>query len=710
MELACAVALPDRKRFWKDQLFDFGFPPRVIEIAVSYEFRWGDIISDLFIGKFGLQNQYFADALPPYFCEQTLKRLLALALHEGTDSVLIKQLAESLKREGVEVTWTEKPTAQATEAQTPSTTWLSDTQREVLKTVVSQFLETNEPASRILLVKKVVDPDIVDELSPVLLRNPTGGKLFPTAVAFLCCGDGNALKAARSAVQLVIRTLQELFASTGEKVHFSIDEIEEQARLILNTQRTELGSSRDRVAVQLGLYLIQDFRRVHAGIGGVYPSIAHVVVHERIGSINPATAWNEHIEQYSSYLKNRGKKTASGSEMRSLSDVSASATASQSAAPESFVTNSADDRSDGSAQNPVAFISYSWDSEAHKKWVLDLAYRLQGRDGVQVILDKWHLQPGGDRAIFMEKSVKDSDFVILICTQDYARKANNREGGVGYEATIITGELADNIAQGKFIPILRDGDWKLSLPVWIKTKVGVDLRGNPYSDELYQDLLRALHKEPVKPPPVGPKPVFGNSAPVDQEIVPPDWAVRAMVNEDQSSWPDVILECQWPSLIHESKIPASHIVRKRPWMLRHGGPGAVYNVRVHDIDFGEYKASFPFPVRTLNGTATVHPTICQKVYGKPDLAEVITAHDLESLIHNPPSGCDIGQYAAEIDGTEGEEIQLGDFVLEVEIPVTISYDDKNGNRFRIKYLLHYDTYMEKGEMIRTGKIEKIVPK
>jgi hypothetical protein len=314
MEPAYAVALPDRKKFWKDQLFDFGFPPRVIEIAVSYEFRWGDIISDLFIGKFGPQNEHFADALPPYFCEQTLKRLSALALHEGTDSLLINQLDESLKREGVEVTWTDRPNAQTTEAQTPSTTWLSNTQREILKTVVSQFLETNEPTSRILLVKKVADPDIVDELTPVLLRNPTVEKLFPTAVAFQCCGDKNALEAAKSAVQLVIRTLQKLFASPEEKVHFSIDEIEEQARLILNTQRRERGSSRDRVAVQLGLYLIQDCRRVHAGIGGVYPNITHVVVNERIGSINPVTAWDEHIEQYSSYLKNRGEKPAVSNE------------------------------------------------------------------------------------------------------------------------------------------------------------------------------------------------------------------------------------------------------------------------------------------------------------------------------------------------------------------------------------------------------------
>ena len=89
---------------------------------------------------------------------------------------------------------------------------------------------------------------------------------------------------------------------------------------------------------------------------------------------------------------------------------------------------------------------------------------------------------------------------------------------------------------------------------------------------------------------------------------------------------------------------------------------------------------------------------------------VIATHDLESLIQNPPSGCDVQQYAVKTDGNEGEEIPIGDFILEVEIPVKISYDDKNGNRFKIEYLLHYDTYTEKGEMIRVGRIKKVAPK
>lgn len=188
----------------------------------------------------------------------------------------------------------------------------------------------------------------------------------------------------------------------------------------------------------------------------------------------------------------------------------------QPSVPNFTVKNTVDDRSDAAGHSPVAFISYSWDSEAHKKWVLALAHRLQAEGGVQIVLDRWHLQPGDDKTVFMEKSVTKSKFVILVCTPDYAQKANSRKGGVGYEATIITGELAEKINERKFIPALRDGNWNASLPVWIKTKIGVDLRNNPYSEEQYQNLLGALHNEPPEPPPIGPKPVFKDSSPVEQ--------------------------------------------------------------------------------------------------------------------------------------------------------------------------------------------------
>ncbi len=108
----------------------------------------------------------------------------------------------------------------------------------------------------------------------------------------------------------------------------------------------------------------------------------------------------------------------------------------------------------------------------------------------------------------MEQGVSDSDFVIVICTPGYAERANNRVGGVGYESMVITGELAENILGNKFIPVLFSGTWKESMPAYLKSRAGVDLSKTPYSESEYERLVRVLHGEPIKPPPLAAKPDF----------------------------------------------------------------------------------------------------------------------------------------------------------------------------------------------------------
>jgi len=156
---------------------------------------------------------------------------------------------------------------------------------------------------------------------------------------------------------------------------------------------------------------------------------------------------------------------------------------------------------------PRVFLSYSWEGEDHKAWVKALAERLQ-TDGIQVIFDRWHLKLGQDKLHFMEKAVADSDHVAIICTEEYANRANQREGGVGWESMIITSEVAEHMLTDKFIPILRKGTFKASLPRYLKTRMGVNLMGDPYSEEAYEELLRKLHGEPIAPPPIGTKPDF----------------------------------------------------------------------------------------------------------------------------------------------------------------------------------------------------------
>ena len=58
--------------------------------------------------------------------------------------------------------------------------------------------------------------------------------------------------------------------------------------------------------------------------------------------------------------------------------------------------------------SPKAFISYSWSSPEHQKWVLDLATQLR-ENGVDVTIDKWDLKEGHDAIKFMEKMVTDPE-------------------------------------------------------------------------------------------------------------------------------------------------------------------------------------------------------------------------------------------------------------------------------------------------------------
>src|SRR5579862_8142587 len=102
---------------------------------------------------------------------------------------------------------------------------------------------------------------------------------------------------------------------------------------------------------------------------------------------------------------------------------------------------------------------------------------------------------------FMERSVRESDFVLIICTPTYKAKSDNRTGGVGYEGHSITAEVFQSQNHRKFIPIFRSGAWKEAAPSWLMGKAYADFRGNPYSATVYKKLLRTLHRLQASPPP-----------------------------------------------------------------------------------------------------------------------------------------------------------------------------------------------------------------
>lgn len=148
---------------------------------------------------------------------------------------------------------------------------------------------------------------------------------------------------------------------------------------------------------------------------------------------------------------------------------------------------------------PKVFISYSWDTDAHQQWVIALAERLRG-DKIETRMDHWHAPPGSYLPEFMEREIRENEFVLVICTPEYRDRANDRTKGVGYENDLMAGEKLADGKRNKFIPILRAGTWATAVPSWLKGVAGIDLTGAPYSEKHYEKLKSHLLGHAGSPP------------------------------------------------------------------------------------------------------------------------------------------------------------------------------------------------------------------
>lgn len=162
-------------------------------------------------------------------------------------------------------------------------------------------------------------------------------------------------------------------------------------------------------------------------------------------------------------------------------------------------------------ENPKVFISYSWHPEKNKIWVQRLAERLI-QDGVNVKLDVWDLKHGHDKYVFMEQMVKDPDIkkVLVICNEDYARKADDRTGGVGTESTIMSSDIYSLAEQTKFLPILVEKKkGEPCLPTFLKSRMYIDMSSNDIYELGYDQLLRDIYEKPLlRKPALGKMPSY----------------------------------------------------------------------------------------------------------------------------------------------------------------------------------------------------------
>ena len=148
--------------------------------------------------------------------------------------------------------------------------------------------------------------------------------------------------------------------------------------------------------------------------------------------------------------------------------------------------------------NPTVFISYSWDDEARKEWVRQLATQLRG-DGLDARLDYWHAVPGDQLPGFMEREIRESDYVIIVCTPGYKMKSEARIGGIGYEGGIMAAEVFYRQNHRKFIPILARGSWAESAASWLSGKNYIDLSAARYAAG-YEELRKTIYGTRAQPP------------------------------------------------------------------------------------------------------------------------------------------------------------------------------------------------------------------
>jgi SEFIR domain len=161
---------------------------------------------------------------------------------------------------------------------------------------------------------------------------------------------------------------------------------------------------------------------------------------------------------------------------------------------------------------PKLFVSYSWTTQEHEEWVLNIATELR-QSGVDVILDKWDLKEGDDANIFMEKMVTDDSVkkVLIISDKKYAEKADGRRGGVGTETQIISAKVYEKVEQSKFVVAVaeRDENGKAFLPAYYTSRIYIDLSNDELYISNFDKLLRWIYDKPVHiKPELGKSPSF----------------------------------------------------------------------------------------------------------------------------------------------------------------------------------------------------------
>ena len=149
-------------------------------------------------------------------------------------------------------------------------------------------------------------------------------------------------------------------------------------------------------------------------------------------------------------------------------------------------------------KSPTAFISYSHDLRQHADRVLALSNRLR-EEGIDCILDQYETSPPEGWPRWMDCHIKNSNFVIMICTETYYHRVMGEEEegkglGVKWEGNLIYQHIYNaDTKNSRFLPVFLDSadvEW-IPSPLQGVTYYCID------SEEGYEKLYRRLMNQPV---------------------------------------------------------------------------------------------------------------------------------------------------------------------------------------------------------------------
>ncbi len=170
----------------------------------------------------------------------------------------------------------------------------------------------------------------------------------------------------------------------------------------------------------------------------------------------------------------------------------------------------------GGAAHPRVLISYAHEDDggAQADRVFELSERLRG-DGVDAAIDQYEPNPPEGWPRWMDSHIRESDFVLMVCTETYYRRVIGQEApgvglGVEWEGNLIYNSLyGSGVTDARFVPILFGAGGARFIPDPARGFTRYVLPAD------YERLYRHLTGQPaVRKGPLGPiKPLSARSAP-----------------------------------------------------------------------------------------------------------------------------------------------------------------------------------------------------